>query len=93
MNCDKNNAIIYAPLFFNLILQILYIILQNIRHKRQNKKLDIIKKEISSSQNLNEQRYSKQMEIRLEKLIKIINDNEININNNDDVISFNDDKL
>lgn len=77
-NC-KENAISYAPIYFNLIINILYFILQHLRHKHNIKKMENIEKEIISSQKLESQRNS----ININDLKNIINEyiNDIEKNN------------
>lgn len=77
-NC-KENAISYAPIYFNLIINILYFILQHFRHKHNIKKIENIEKEITSSQKLESQRNS----ININDLKNIINEyiNDIEKNN------------
>lgn len=76
MNCEKSNTIIYAPLYFNLIIQIVYFILQHIRYKHNVKKLDNIKKEITSSQQLDEKRCSININDLKKMMDEYINDIE-----------------
>jgi len=77
-NC-KENAISYAAIYFNLIINILYFILQHFRHKHNIKKMVNIEKEITSSQKLESQRNS----ININDLKNIINEyiNDIEKNN------------
>lgn len=77
-NCDKNNYITYAPVYFNLLLQLIYFIFQHFNHKKHIKKLDNIKNKITSSQNLSEEIHSKDLENIKKIIIDIISENENN---------------
>lgn len=77
-NCDKNNYITYAPVYFNLLLQLIYFIFQHFNHKKHIKKLDNIKNKITSSQNLSEERHSIDLENIKKIIIDIISENENN---------------
>lgn len=70
-NCNENkNAISYTPIYLNLFLSIIYFIFQYIKQKNTHKNLNIIKKKIESSCELEEKRQSNVLQ--LDKLIEIL---------------------
>lgn len=74
-NCDENKkAISYTPIYLNLFLSIIYFIFQYIKQKNTHNNLNIIKKKIESSCELEEKRQSNILQ--LDKIIEILKEYE-----------------
>lgn len=79
MNNCKEYPISYAPIYLNLVLHIFYIIIQHVRNKKHTEQLNHIKKELTSSQLINENRQSKDLNELKKIIIDILDDSDKSI--------------
>ena len=71
MSCE-NKLITYMPLYLNLCLSLFAYYLTHVRHKHTIKKINKVEKSITSTKDINEQRYSKDIESNLKKILSIL---------------------